>query len=144
MTASPEGSFAPLADAVALVCRYASWMSSRRLDEVAGLAFERDRSSRHHEHPIGDRQRLVDVLLDEQDRRAVVGRGAHRTQQTVDDERSKAERQFVDQQESALAGEAPGEREHLLLAARQQPDAAVEVRFELREQLPRHGRRRTG
>ena len=35
------------------------------------------------------------------------------------------------------ARETPSEREHLLLAARQEPDAAVEVRFELREQLHR-------
>ena len=31
----PEVSLAPFADAVALVWRYASWMSSRRLDEIA-------------------------------------------------------------------------------------------------------------
>ena len=103
-------------------------------DEVAGLAFQRNGSSCHHEYTIGHGQRLVNVLLDEQDRRTVVGRGAHRMQQTVDDERSKAERQFIDEQESTLPREAPGEREHLLLAARQESDAALEVRFELREQ----------
>ena len=38
---------------------------------------------------------------------------------------------------AALAGEAAGQREHLLLATRQQADAAVEVRFELGEQRQR-------
>ena len=68
---------------------------------------------------------------------AVVGRRAHRAQQTVDDERRETERQLVDEQEAAPAGEAPSEREHLLLATRQQADAALEVRFELGEQRQR-------
>ena len=38
---------------------------------------------------------------------------------------------------AALPREAARQREHLLLAARQQPDAAIEMRFELGEQLDR-------
>ncbi len=65
----------------------------------------------------------------------VVGRGPDGPQEPVDDERGEAERQLVDEQQPRRPGQAAGEGEHLLLAAGEQADAAVEVRLQLREQL---------
>jgi hypothetical protein len=77
------------------------------------------------------------VLFDEEDGHALVGRRAHRSQQAVDDHRRETERELVDEQHAAAAGEATREREHLLLPTRQQTDAALEVWLELGKQRQR-------
>ena len=57
----------------------------------------------------------------------------------VDDKRGETHRQLVGEQDARLAGERPGQRQHLLLAARQQAAAYVEAPLELGEQLERLG-----
>src|SRR5438477_12895304 len=106
-------------------------------DEIARLAFEDDLPARHHQNAVGDLQRLVDVLLDEQDRHALVGGRADRAQQAIDDHRRETERELVDEEYAAAARETTSQREHLLLATREEADAAFEMRLELGEQRER-------
>jgi hypothetical protein len=77
----------------------------------------------------------VDVLLDQEDAEPVVGGGPHGGEEPVDDLGRQADGQLVDQQQPRLPGQAAGEGEHLLLAARQQPHPAVQVVLQLGEQL---------
>ena len=66
------------------------------------------------------------MLLDEQDpATAVLGVLAHDGQEALDDERGQPEAELVEQQQPRVAGQGPRDREHLLLATRQQPAAAV-------------------
>ena len=65
----------------------------------------------------------------------------------LDDQRREPERELVDQQQLRLAGERPGEREHLLLAAGEQPCAPPHEGLQLGEELERPadvGRARRG
>ena len=77
---------------------------------------------RQHVAAVGDLEREVDVLLDQQ-HRGPVRRGelAHHGQQALDDHRREAEAELVEQQQPRAPAERPGDREHLLLSARQQP-----------------------
>ena len=71
------------------------------------------------------------MLLDEQDPAAAVLRVlAHDRQEALDDERRQAQAQLVEEQELGLASEGPPDREHLLLATRQQAAAAVAEAFQ--------------
>jgi hypothetical protein len=86
----------------------------------------------------------VHVLLDEQHpgpggRRVL----PHHRQQAADDHRGEAEAHLVQHQQLRLAGERAGDREHLLLAARQQACPAVVERAQRGEVVERgvHGRR---
>ena len=68
---------------------------------------------------VGDRQRDVHRLLDEDDRAALGVDRAHHVEQLLDDRRRQAERQLVDDQQLRLGDERHAEREQLLLAAGQ-------------------------
>ena len=58
-------------------------------------------------------------------------------QQTFDDHRREPERELVEEEQARPAGEAARHREHLLLAARQEPDAPSAQLCELGEVLVR-------
>ena len=87
---------------------------------AAGAA-QGDGAPIHHVHPIGDAQRLSDVLLDEEDADAFVGHVADAGEEPVHDERREAEGQLVGEQHPRVATEGSGQRQHLLLAARHEP-----------------------
>ena len=79
-----------------------------------------------HVAPVGDGQGDVDVLLDEQHgAAALLGIAWTRPASDVRRSRGEPERQLVDQHQPWLARQRRSEREHLLLAARQQPCPAV-------------------
>jgi hypothetical protein len=67
----------------------------------------------------------VDVLL------------AYHGQQPADDDRGEAEAHLIEHQQPRLAGEGPGNREHLLLAARHEAGLAVLERAQRREVVER-------
>jgi hypothetical protein len=80
----------------------------------------------HDDAAVGDVERELYVLLDEQDAGAGVGGvGAHDREHALDDHRRKAEAELVDEEQSWSARERAREGEHLLLAAGEQPGAAV-------------------
>jgi hypothetical protein len=71
---------------------------------------------------VGDAQRQVNVLFHEQHARPAAGRVLpHHRKEPADDDRSQAEAHLVEHQQFRLAGQGAGDREHLLLAAREQP-----------------------
>ena len=107
-------------------------MTVRR--EVFRRALHRQLAVAQHVGPVGDLEREVDVLLDEQDAgTGVVGDLAQHGEQPFDDDRRQAEAHLVDHQQLGLRGQRPRHRQHLLLAARQQPGLTIEETLEGRE-----------
>ena len=93
-------------------------VGAQALGAVAG----HELAVRQHVAAVSDLERQVDVLLDQQ-HRGPVGRGElpHHGQQALDDHRREAEAELVEQQQPRAPAERPRDREHLLLAAGQQP-----------------------
>src|SRR4051812_4004040 len=89
-----------------------------------------------HVATIGDGERNLDVLLDEQHRASTLPRvlGDNR-QQSFNDDRRQAERHLVEQQQPRSASESTSQREHLLLTTGQQADASIGQLDQRREVL---------
>ena len=105
---------------------------------LVGGELEQDLPARHQVHAVGVLQRLVCVLLDDQCAGpALVGRRADRAEESVDDLRCESERQLVGEQDRRIATEGAGERQHLLLAAREHSASHGQSRLELGEQRQR-------
>ena len=68
---------------------------------------------------VGERDRALRTLLDEQHREAAVADRGERLEDDVDDARREPERRLVEQQDVRLGDERPRDRELLLLAARE-------------------------
>src|SRR4029077_13845036 len=82
------------------------------------------RGLRQHDAPVlddarglGDLERAMHVLLDEQDRHATLDDVRDDAEDLVDQDRRKAERRLVEHQHLGFAHEAAPDRRHLLLAA---------------------------
>ena len=103
--------------------------------QLVGSTGEGDGTTPHHQDPVGHFHGLVDVLFDQKDTHAVVGRRPHDPEQSFHDERGEAEGQLVHQQQAWTPREPSRQRQHLLLASRQQTDASAQVRLELGEQF---------
>ena len=89
-----------------------------------------------HVAAVGDLEREVDVLLDQQDGTLLfLGEAADDGQQRLDDHRGEPEAELVEQHQPRRARERPCDREHLLLAAREQPGAPALQLSQLREVL---------
>ena len=73
----------------------------------------------HDGGAVGDAEDDAGELLDHQHRDAGAGQIAHLLVQLLDDQRRQAHRQLVEQQHRRVGRQAPGQGEHLLLAARQ-------------------------
>src|SRR6185295_6355928 len=91
------------------------------LDQVARGPGQDHVARLEHVAAVGDRQRLEGVLLDQQDRRALLVDLLDRREHLLDEDRREAERGLVEQQQSRLGHERPPDRKHLLLAAGQRP-----------------------
>src|SRR5262249_42205353 len=75
---------------------------------------------------VGDLQGEVDVLLDEKDGAARLQRVvADDGEEALDDDGGEAEGELVEEKELGLAGQGAADCEHLLLAAGEEPGAAV-------------------
>ena len=100
--------------------RSAASPGPRRRRRRGRCAGRRMRPSVEHEDPVGEHDRLVDVVGDEQDRRAVAR--AQVAQQGVHPdagERVERAERLVEQQQLGVADQRPGQRDALLLAAGQ-------------------------
>jgi hypothetical protein len=87
-----------------------------------------------HDRGVGDLQRALDHLLDQQDRRALRAQMHDGVQQLVDDRRREAQRRFVEHQQSRLVHQRLCDREHLLLTARENAGARRAAFLQDREQ----------
>ena len=83
------------------------------------------------------RERVVHVLLDDQQRRAGVADRLERAVHLVDDDRRETERELVGDQQPRLLDEHARERQHALLAARERAGELLAPLTEPREQLVR-------
>ena len=92
-------------------------MSSLASD--AGRARQRDPTLEQAVDAIGDLECLVDVLLDDEDRRALRLDDRDGLVHLLDDDRRQPERDLVEQQQSRVGHQRPPDRERLLLATRQ-------------------------
>ena len=87
------------------------------LEQLGGRAVEPDLALLHEVRGLGDGERDVHRLLDEDDRRARRLELPHDLEQLADDARREPERQLVDHEQARLLDERHAERQHLLLAA---------------------------
>ena len=87
---------------------------------------------------VRDVQRVVDVLLDQQDRPALGLELGDGLEDPLDHQRRQAERRLVEQEQARPAHERPPDRQHLLLAARQRAAGLAQPLAEQREQLEHH------
>ena len=85
---------------------------ARRPFELHLALLEEDR-------PVGDRERDVERLLDDDHRLAARLQLLDDLEQALHDDRREPERELVDHQDLGLVDQHAAEREHLLLAARQ-------------------------
>ena len=87
--------------------------------QLVGRAREPHRPGLHHVDAVGHRHGDVHRLLDEQDGRARLAHRLDGAEQLLDDDRREPERQLVDQEQLGAGDGGHGERQHLLLAARE-------------------------
>jgi 3-oxoacyl-[acyl-carrier protein] reductase len=106
--------------------------------QLGRRAVQDDLAVREHVAAVGDLERQLDVLLDQQHRAAALLRVApDDRQQALDDDGREPEAELVQQQQARAAGERAGDGQHLLLAAGQQPDRPRLQRLQGREVLER-------
>jgi len=97
----------------------------RRLESVArggdlcGRPGEPDLTVHEHDRVVGDLEREVRVLLDENDDGAGVGDPPHDRQQLLHDHGREAHAHLVDEQHARSLHQPAREREHLLLTTRE-------------------------
>jgi hypothetical protein len=96
---------------------------------------EADLALLHEVRRVGQGQRDVDALLDEDDRRPLVADGAHDFEELLDDHRRQTEGELVDHEHLRFGKEGHAERQHLLLATRQVGGGFVETLAKDREHL---------
>src|SRR4051812_99755 len=106
-------------------------------------AGELDAALVEHVAPAGQRQRHLEVLLDEQDGDAGGVDGLQILHQRLDQHGHEPARQLIDQHQLGAGQEAAGERQHLLLAAGEVLAEVVQSLARAREVL-KHGGERGG
>ena len=92
-----------------------------------------DAAGLQHIGAIRDRERHDGGLIDQQDGHALVAQRGEQIVKPFDQLRREAERGLVEHQHARARHQAARDREHLLLAAGQQPRALVAPRAQLRE-----------
>src|SRR5215217_3049773 len=88
------------------------------LAQSCGVVREGDRAGLEHVGPLGDLEREVRVLLDQEDRGALLVDLGDRLVDALDEDRGDAHRGLVEQQQGRLRHQGTPDGEHLLLAAR--------------------------
>ena len=86
-------------------------------------AAERDLAGLEHVAVVRAFERGARVLLDQQDRDAVVAQAAHDREDLLHDQRRQAEARLVEHQQARRRHQRAAQREHLALAARQRVGA---------------------
>src|SRR4051812_45999708 len=102
--------------------------------QVLGRVGEHHVAGLEHVAPGRDVERVVGVLLDEHDRRALRVDLADDLVDAVDDDRREPERRLVEEQELRLRHDRAPDREHLLLAAGHRPALLALALLQAREQ----------
>src|ERR687885_15124 len=95
-----------------------------------------DRTHAHEVRAVADAKRLVDVLLHEQDRHALLlAQPDDEVEDEPDELRREAERRLVEEEQPRRRHERPRDRELLLLAARERGGRQAQALAEHREEL---------
>src|SRR2546423_5660702 len=95
-----------------------------------------DRTDAHQVRAVADAERLVNVLLDQQDRHALLlAQPDDQLEDEPDELRREAERRLVEEEEPRPGHERPRDRKLLLLAARERRGGQTEPVAERREWL---------
>src|SRR5882672_8547216 len=97
--------------------------------------FEHHRAVVDDIHPVGELQRHLRVLLDQQHAYALALQLADGVHDGADDHGREALRGLVEQQQVRPGHEGAGDGQHLLLAAREQPSLALQAIAQGREAL---------
>ena len=82
---------------------------------LGAAALQFDHAPPQHVGTVGDLQRLLGVLFDDEHGSPAIGGGAQCGEEPLDDHRGEAEREFIDEQQRGSCGQRAGEDEHLLL-----------------------------
>ena len=102
--------------------------------DVRPLDLARDHPLLEQQHPVGELGDEVEVLLHHDDGDALLAvEVAQQLDDRVDDGGLDALRRLVEEDQLGLGDEAAGDREELLLAARERPALAVQQGLEARE-----------
>ena len=104
---------------------------------------DRDVAAVHHVDPVGDREGLADLLLDEPHADTRLGGRAQGLQKVLDDERCEAEGELVGQ-DATLGRGGPGPGRASVLPTREQPGGAASTHRRAREELASPVRRHAG
>src|SRR5690348_6956867 len=103
--------------------------------ELAGLTVEADPASLHHIGDVGDLERDVGELLDQQNSDTLLRELLKHRNETSNNHWRKAKRQLVGEQIARSRNDRLPQCQHLLLAARHRARARRQARTELRECL---------
>src|SRR6266571_2132026 len=103
-------------------------------EDALGRAFDRHPAKLEHVGAVGEPERAVDALLHQQNAQAVVAiERPDQREHLVGDERTEAERRLVEHHHLGTGEQPAPDRQHLLLAARQDAGRIVPARGELGE-----------
>ena len=103
------------------------------VEQLLSGALEAVAAELQDEAPVRDRQRLLGVLLDHQDGRALAVDGEDRVEHDLHHARVEAERRLVDHQQARMQQLGDGHLEDLLLAARQRAGGVTALAGQHRE-----------
>ena len=109
--------------------------SSTSAESCGGRRLGGDRAGDHHELALGDRGRHAEVLLDQQNREALLRELLERLDQVLDDRRREALGGLVHHEERRVGEQSAADREHLLLTAGELCAAVSLALGEPREEL---------
>ena len=98
-----------------------------------------DAATLEHVGGVGEPERDVRELLDQQDPDPRARHFLERRHEALHDDRRQAQRELVDDHDPRARDEGLGEHDHLLLAAREQARRRLPARLESREELERVG-----
>ena len=104
-------------------------------DQVGGLPLEHDPAGREHVAAVGDRERDVRVLLDDEHGDALVVHLLDDLEALLDEDRSEPHRRLVHQQQLRVRHQRAAHRDHLLLAARERSGQLLAPLVDAREEL---------
>src|SRR6185503_2908182 len=107
----------------------------RALEQFAPAAGQGDQAIDHHVAAVGELERVIGVLLDQEDREAFLGiELADGVEDLAHDQRRQTKRRLVEQQKPRPAHQRARDRQHLLLATRQRAAALAKPLLEARKQ----------
>src|SRR6266571_1122332 len=132
---SPATSFSPCLSTPALLLAEVRLADLLVVQQRPRLVLEHDPAGLDHVAPVGEAERLGGVLLDEQDRRALLVDLADGVEDALDDDGGEPHRGLVQQHQLGPCHERPADREHLLLPSGERARRLARAFLEDREEL---------